>query len=220
MTIKILTFNVPTGLLEGVRAEYEGPVPLKVWLRLYRRVMKLDRDGYFRPLSTLDVYNSLVAKVQTIAENPPELKDATLETYLMGAINLELMSIGLRKVRPARREQLQVGRLLSKAAAEFTEAGDFDTADSLTARDLVELLPGCPSFEERLSAARSGFEEVLSALVRCRAAHIAKAFRAYVTAKCDLRLAAELLKLGKSSLYARWKNYLKRARLICEESGK
>ena len=197
MTIKVLRRHEPTGLLEGMRCAYAGEVPLRVWLRLYRRVIKLDRQGYFFPMDALDVYGEVALKLEHLASEKPEVEN--LEAYLMGVLNRSLLSYHLRKVRPKRHEDAQVGRLVAQ----------LDDVE-LTARDLAEALPGIPGAEERRTIARKTLEEIFTELEP----EPVNGFRAFIAADCNKEVACVLIGMSRRTYFRKWPLWVSAAREV------
>ena len=198
-----------TGLLEFTYRRHGGRIPAKVWLRLGRQIMQLDRAGYFFPLDAIDAYHDVILLLEKKASDMPQLNVASMETYLSAAAKKALFSYHVRKVKPLREDY----RRLDDQIHAMEELDGVEDGMVLTAYQIAEALPGIPNAEERRSLAEATLHEVLDALDN---EEVSRAFLAYVAADGNFVEAAHLARIGVNRFYTMWHNWLAAARRAAE----
>ncbi|MBR4653019.1 MAG: hypothetical protein IKO72_06625 [Kiritimatiellae bacterium] len=201
-----------TGMLEQTYHNYEGTITPKVWRMLCKHVRKLDEQGYFYPLDTMDAYQYAALCIEVKAAQMPPLDRATTETYLISTMRKCLWRFHVNKVLPVRETYREIeDRLFAKDALETC---DCDDGEILSVQQLAEALPGLPDAEERRRFAAATLMEILDAIDN---PEVSRAFTAYVVADGRFAEAARLAQISMSRFYARWKSWLTVARKAAEK---
>jgi len=231
MTIPYLYRHAETGYFEPRPCAYDGPVSLAVWKRLNRQFLKLEAGNYFYPCDGADAYAEAITRVCETAERIERgeivLEKASADTYLTGVAFKTLCRFHLREVMPRRDVYRRVEDLTVGNGAVGEDGFDIDNYDgtkdmpdktmtdacgepctesipigsAMTAQQLVEALPGNPSYSERRDIARALLEDLYTALGD---AVCVSAFRAYVTAEGVFPEAARLIHVSQATYYRNW----------------
>lgn len=243
-TIHVLYRHAESGLIEATPSVYSGPIPEKVWKNLNRQLLKLDAGQYFYPCDAMDAYQDAVRRIAERAlrlkRGEIVLEKATDVTYLTSVGYRALYRYHLRTVQPLRNVYRLVERKTVGRGAVGEDGFDIDNYDgtednpdkamtdafdekcvesipvgsALTARQLVETLPGVPSMNERREMAVNLLGEICENLLKKNRANqvIVDAFAAYIVSNGDLRQAAALCRVSERTFYARWPKFLKAAK--------
>lgn len=132
---------------EWLLVEGDDPsrVPLKAWKAYNKAFWDWKSKGAFFPVDDFEAYQIGVGEMIRTAENPPELRRATLSTYLVSSAYLALCKHKSRTVDPARQEYRQ----LFEQCIVAENSSDATRSD---VRSFVEALPGVHSAEAMMSA--------------------------------------------------------------------
>ncbi len=208
--IRVLVRHAETGLLEERDQYYEGSVPPAVWLRLARRIVRLESGGYFFPLDAMDAYQQIFAKLEEKSREDLDLASASLETYLTRALDKAILKFHRCHVAPIRAAYRCAAGMI---AAEDREDADNDD-EGIGEEELMETLAGIAGFETRRKAAAGAIGEIIEALDDPT---IAQAFMAYVIADGNLYRTAALIHYSRSQFFRVWEKWLARARSAAEK---
>ncbi len=215
--IPVLARDPSTGAIEAKDSHYEGNVPVAVWVRLKKEILRLDKEGYFFPLDTMDAYQQVARDLEEKALEGAAPQNASLATYLTTVMHRKIYKFRKCNVLPVRaayrQAALQITTTERSNAIDSEETGD-ETDGGLTLQELCETLPAKPSYEERRRIASGAIDEILEALDDFR---ISQAFIAYVIADGNLDRTAEYLKLNRVYFYQTWREWLARARCAAEK---
>jgi len=206
--IPVLTRDPSTGEIVERYDHYEGKVPVAVWLRLKRRILALDKQGYFFPLDTMDAYQQVFEKLESKSRERLDLGRASRETYLTRTLDKAILKYHVCNVYPVRTAYRCAAEQLAANNVPYgDEAAELE--NGLNIAQLAELLPGVVDWRTRRRLAADAIDEVLQAVDDPR---IAQAFMAYVIADGNLEETARLMHYSRAHFYCVWQEWLARAR--------